>query len=228
MTHVEPRSNGGDELIVELVEFSVVLVAQANNPSILNPDFLRYNEIVSPDWQVEGSPISTPAFVQVSFKEGLTVTAELNRVVFEQTRGEWVVPEVAKRYIQQVPHVLYPAIGINPKFFLHSTDRYQPLMANMMRHQGTWMSFKEVVPAVQLRLVYSYDERKISLEVGQIEQTGDTQRLSDILFQANIHRDVDEPNVQARNKRIRSILDRWEDDLEDVRQLSKTLSGGMK
>lgn len=31
---------------IEIVGFSVVLVENSNDPSILNPDFLRYNEIV--------------------------------------------------------------------------------------------------------------------------------------------------------------------------------------
>ena len=229
MTRDRTRSNGGNEPSIEIVEFSVVVIATANNPSILNLDFLRYNEIVNPDWQVQGSPVSNPAFAQVSFEDGLTVTADLNRVIFEQkTGGTLVAPEVAKRYLQQVPHVPYSAIGINPKFFLRLTGEHLPLMESVARDQGTWMSFKDVAPTVQMKLTYGYEERTISLDVAQIEQTTGDQTFSGILFQANVHRDVEGPNAQARNKRIQSILDRWEDDLEDIRQLSKVLSGGMK
>ena len=35
---------------VDLVGFSVVVVAQSNNPTILNPDFLLHNGIVSSSW----------------------------------------------------------------------------------------------------------------------------------------------------------------------------------
>lgn len=229
MTQEKTRSNGGHGPSIELVEFSVVLVATTNNPSILNPDFLQYNEIVDPDWQVQGAPVLNPAFAQVSFEGGLTVTADLNRVIFEQkTGGKLVASEVAKRYLQQVPHVPYSAIGINPKFFLGSTGEHLSLIESVVPDQGTWMSFKDAVPTVQLKLTYSYEERTIFLDVAQIEPTIDDQTFSGILFQANVHRDVEGLNAQARNKRIQSILDRWEDDLEDVRQLSKTLSGGMK
>ena len=231
MTRDRTRSNGGNEPSIEIVEFSVVLVATENNPSILNLDFLKYNEIVDPDWQVQGSPVSGPVFAQVSFEGGFTITADQQRVIFDQkTGGKLVASEVAKRYFQQVPHVPYFGIGINPKFFLRSTGEHLSLRDSVVRDQGAWMSFKDAAPTVQLKLVYRYEDeaRTISLDVAQIEPTIDDQTVSGILFQANVHRDVDGTNAQARNKHIQSILDRWEDDLEDVRLLSKTLLGGMK
>lgn len=229
MTQDKTRSNGGNEPSIEIVEFSIVLVATANNPSILTPDFLQYNEIVNPDWQVQGSPVSNPVFSQVSFEGGFTITADQQRVIFDQkTGGTLVASEIAKRYFQQVPHVPYSGIGINPKFFLRSTGGHLSLMDSVVRDQGAWVSFKDVAPTVQLKLTYNYETRTIFLDVAQIEPTIDGQTVSGILFQANVHRDVDGPNAQARNERIQSTLDRWEDDLEDVRQLSKILSGGIK
>ena len=228
MTQDTTSSNGGHGPSIELVEFSVVVLATENNPSILNPDFLQYNEIVGPDWQVQDSPILNPAFGQVAFEGGLTVKADLQRVSFEQLGGELVIPEVAKRYFQQVPYIPYSGIGINPKFFLRLTGEHPPLMENIVRDQGAWMSFKDVAPTVQLKSIYRYEERTISLDVAHIEPTIDDQPSSGILFQANVHHDVDGPNAQVRNKRLQSILDSWEDDLEDVRQLSTILLGGMK
>ncbi len=220
MTKGKTLSNGGNEPSIEIVEFSVVVIATENNPSILNPEFLKYNEIVDPNWQEQESPVSTPVFGQVSFKGGLTVKADQQRVIFEQPGDGLVVPEVAKRYFQQVPYIRYSGIGINPKFLLRSTGEHLPLIGSVMHDQGAWMSFKDIKPTIQLKLTYNYKERIISLDVFQIEHG--------ILFQANVHRDVDGPNAQARNEHIQSILDRWEDDLEDVRLLCKTLLGGMK
>lgn len=229
MTQDKTSSNGGDGPSIELVEFSIVVLATPNNPSILNPDFLQYNEIVGSDWQVlQDSLISNPAFAQVAFEGGLIVKAYPERVIFEQSGGELVVPEVAKRYFQQVPYFPYSGIGINPKFFLRSTGEHLPLMENIVRDQGAWMSFKDVAPTVQPKLIYRYEERTIFLDVAHIERTIGDQTSSGILFQANVHRDVDGPNAQVRNKQLQSILDSWEDDLEDVRQLSTILSGGMK
>ena len=41
---------------VKLVEVSVVLVTNQNDPSILNPDFLRHNKIVDAGLQVRDAP----------------------------------------------------------------------------------------------------------------------------------------------------------------------------
>ena len=122
----------------------------------------------------------------------------------------------------------YSGIGINPKFFLRSTGEHLSLMDSVVCDQGAWMSFKDAAPTVQLKLIYRYEARTIFLDVAQIEQTPDDPTFSGILFQANVHRDVEGSNAQTRNKRIQSILDGWEDDLKDVRQLSKVLSGGME
>lgn len=48
---------------ITLFEFSVVIVANFNNPAILNPDFLLYNEIVDSQYEVNDSPITNSRFL---------------------------------------------------------------------------------------------------------------------------------------------------------------------
>lgn len=212
-----------------LVELAVVLVARSNNPSILNPDFLRFNGIVSEGCDVAQSPISTPAFSQVVFKNGVTVTADPGRVIFtanDLTDENLEPPEIARRYLQQVPHAPYSAVGINPKFFVRSPSGV-PLVKRALRNQGLWTSFKDFLPAVNLKLVYAYSERTIFLDVADGKLTEDGDRFSGRLFQANVHREVMESNANIRNQKIGAILDRWESDRNDVRALiHKFCQGG--
>lgn len=202
-----------------LVELAVVLVARSNNPSILNPDFLRFNGIVSEGWDVAQSPVSTPAFSQVVFKNGVTVTADPGRVIFtanDSTDENLEPPEIAQRYLQQVPHAPYSAVGINPKFFVRLTSD-APLIKRVLRNQGSWTPFKDVTPAVNLKLVYAYSGRTILLDVADAKLTEeDGERFSGRLFQANVHRDVTDSNAHSRNEKISAILDGWEDDRKDV------------
>lgn len=116
----QSQSPGSHEGIdIKLIELSVVFVANSNNPSIINPDFLRYNKIVDDSYEVQDSPISTPAFSQVAFKNGIEVASTPDRIIFRQSgsldRETVASPEVAKRYLDCVPHVPYCAIGMNPK-----------------------------------------------------------------------------------------------------------------
>lgn len=221
MGQKQTNSNGGDDRNVDLIEFSVVLVATSNNPSILNPDFLRYNGIVDANRQVQEPCISTHAYSQVTFKGGLAVKADPDRVIFEQ-RGDKlaiediVCPEMAKRYLEKVPHVPYRAVGINPKGYRLSEGKAADRVADALIDKGSWMSFKDIIPDIQLKAIYRYDKRIIFLDITERRhrQTDDI-RLPGMLFQANIHRNIQETNPIKRIEIISSIFSSWKDDLFD-------------
>ena len=196
-----PGSLGGID--IELIELSIVFVANSNNPSIINPDFLRYNKIVDDSYEVQNSPISTPAFSQVAFKNGIEVASTPDRVIFKQSGSldkETVAsPEIAKRYLDCVPHVPYRAIGMNPKG-IATGQKPNPVM-NMLRNNGSWMSYKDVIPEGQLKAIYHYTEKTIFLDIADADVAEKNQTTSGILFQANIHRELTETDAESRNKR---------------------------
>ncbi len=224
MNQKEHDNDTGDG--IELVGFSVVLVSSLNNPSIMNPDFLRHNNIVDADRQLQGDPISTPVYAQVSFEGGLTVKAEPNRVIFEQTRNPLTkktvtCPAMAKRYLETVPHVLYTAVGINPKGYRRSPPEIPEKVTTAFRDKGSWMSFKDVCPDIQLRTTYMYEKRTIVLEVAEAKkQVEHGSTIPGILFQANIHRDISATNQQGRIEKMEKILQSWEEDLSDFLALT--------
>ena len=209
---------------LELIELSVVLVADSNNPSIINPDFLKYNGIVDAGFEVQDFPISTPAFSRVAYKNGITVTSDPARVLFQQTReltrANVVSPGIAKRYLQCIPHVPYRAIGINPHGFRRILGQEPNVIANMLREKGSWMSFQDVIPDVQLKAIYRYHGRVIFLDVINTHRTENDQKVPGVMFQANIHRDLAETNEPSRIRFLQSVLDSWESDLEDFRNLT--------
>ncbi len=215
---------------IKLVGFSVVLVANSNNPSILNPDFLRYNEIVDASQQVQGPPIAIPGFSQVTFESGLIVKAEPNRVIFEQSGDplakECVIcPDMAKRYLDKVPHVPYSAIGINPQGFRSSPADKPEKVSTALRDKGTWMSFKDVCPDIHLKTIYKYEKRMIVLEaIEGKKQAENASATPGILFHANIHRDISGTNQQERIEMMSKILGSWEDDLSDFYALVTKLN----
>ena len=209
---------------LELIELSVVLVADSNNPSIVNPDFLKYNGVVDAGFEVQDFPISTPAFSQVAYKNGITVTSDPARVLIQQTReltrANVMSPGIAKRYLQCVPHVPYRAIGINPKVFRRIPGQEPNVIAIMLRDKGAWMSFQDVNPDVQLKAIYRYQGRVISLDVMSTHRTENNQKVHGVMFQANVHRDLAETNAASRIRFLQSVLDSWESDLEDFQNLA--------
>ncbi len=215
---------------IKLIGFSVVLVSQSNNPSILHPDFLRYNEIVSPGLPVQGDPITTPAFSQVTFEGGLSVRSDPNRVIFEQAGDplatkDVLCPEIASRYLQKMPRVSYNAVGINPKGYRVSPAAAPEKISTVLLNKGASLSFKDMHPEIQLKTIYKYESRMIVLEIIEAKkQINDEPEIHGILFQANIHRDIPAMNPQKRVELMSKILTSWKDDLSDFDALVAKLT----
>ena len=225
MVHGQALESGSDGRDIDIVEISVVLVATSNNPSILNPDFLRYNKIVNSDRQVQDPHVSTPAYSQVTFEGGLTVKADPERVIFEQQGNalsvdDIVCPETARRYVKNVPHVPYRAVGINPKGFILSTAVSEEKVVNALVNNGAWMKFKDNTPNIQLKAIYRSNERTITLDIAEVRKKGtDGSEVPGLLFQGNFHRDIKDGKPQKRINRLTSVLQSWREDLSDFNLL---------
>jgi len=228
MAQSAQTTDSGREIDIALVEISVVLVANWNDPSILNPDFLRHNGIVDSGLQLNEKevPISTPVLSQAIFEGGIGVRAYPNRFVFEQ-KGEGLneiecpIPGIASRFVRTVSHVPYNAIGINIISLKSAKAGMDYNVSNALIDSGKWMTFKDIPPNVDLKAIYNYESRRITLEVrGVIDNRGnDSIERHGLWFHANIHRDIREINQERRNTRILSILDTWKDDISDFRNL---------
>ena len=203
---------------IELFEFSVVIAAKFNNPTILNPDFLRYNGIVDNQYEVNGSPITTPAFSQVIFNKGISVSSTPDQIIFQQTGDrlgskEICSPAIAVRYLKCVPHVSYSAIGINPKGLL--TNRPDNHVFSMLREGGSWIGFNDINPAVTLKTVYDFGDRKIAVEISESHQLAASKNITGTVFQGNFHHESKGQNVGSRINHLNSILEAWKRDLND-------------
>lgn len=201
-----------------LVEFSVVIVAQSHNPSILNADFLHNNGIVGEKWQPRENCLTSPMLSRVAFNDGLVVQADPLRVTIEQsgdalTKEALVCASAAKGYLKTVPHVRYIAVGVNSTCILRNIPLCR--VSDALRSGGDWMTFESVVPKFEFKATYEMEGRKATLDV----QDSSDESEPVAIFRVNIHREVDEPNQQMRLNSMLSALDFWENDLA----LSRTL-----
>ncbi len=215
---MQPQESCRQTEEVTLFEFSVVIAAKFNNPAILNPDFLLYNEIVDSQYEVGDSLITTPAFSQVKYKNGISVTSTPDQVVFQQAKSELnpdeiCTPSIAMRYMKCVPHVSYDAVGINPKGY--SANGHGNRVLNMLREDGAWSSFKDVSPAVTLKAAYDFGEKRIALEIFESQQLQSSEKTTQTVFQANFHRESRGHNVDSRIKHLNSIVESWQHDLRE-------------
>ena len=220
-----PAAAAGVEAGVMLMELSVVLVATQNDPSVINPDFLRHTGIVDPALQVKQPAVSTPVFSQVIFEGGLSVTAEPNRFIFGQqaqplSEDACVSPDIARRFLNVFPHIAYSALGINPKGFRPFDSEFLSSVSDALVGGGRWISFKDVLPDIQLKAIYNYESRNIVMDIGGVNiKENDGSESAGLLFQANIHRDIAENTQEKRIERLTSILSAWKNDMSDFSEL---------
>lgn len=208
------------------VEFSVVLVAEQIDASMLNADFLRYNKIVENKLQLVEPRISTPVFSQVPFEGNIVVRAEPNRFIFEQTGqplnvDECEIPEISKKFVEKVSHIQYKAIGINFKAFLQYNDKMNySIASSALIEGGKWASFKDVSPDIHLKAVYNYEARVITLDIGDIKiEKNNNDVMHGLSFQANIHRNLGEEDQMLLIRKVLSILSCWRGDVSDFNNL---------
>lgn len=184
---------------IRQLEFSLVVVANDHNPTILNPDFLARHGIVpeSRGWRVVEPAITTPPFAVVSYDSQVTVSVEPNRLKVADASASSGPPsskavDIARKYVEVLPHVRYTAAGINFRSFAERADANACLKDRFLK-SGPWDSKDHPLQTVGLKLVYTLDGGQLTLSVESevvIQRLeGETKPAPGILLNANFHRD---------------------------------------
>ena len=201
------------------VELGVVIVGSSHNPSILNPDFLRHNNIVPEEWKtVAGETFSSPMASQVSYRKGekaLLVSSDISRLAFLEKgaeKSDFVCPDMARRYLKTVPHVRYTAVGINPALRASVADGIgKDILTKSLLCSGPWGDYEGVSPVLEASFAYDLGGKKISLSVG-LDSTGQVdEKKGGVIFRGNIHRDIRSEKDSASI--AMEIVAKWRDDL---------------
>lgn len=199
---------------IELIQFSIVLVANDHNPSLINPDFLERTGIIDKEWgwKPKGDLITTPPFATVPYDSGVTITVETNKLQVVDQSG--AIPTRSRassiiiKYIDELPHIPYQAIGINFNGAVKRTDSGEYLKKHFLKI-GKWDTEESPLQSVGLKLVYDFSECRVVLGLDQAHKAGD-KREEAILASGNFHRDCD--NSKSANEQISDFVGNIEGD----------------
>jgi hypothetical protein len=193
-----------------LDNFAIVVLAQAHNPSILNPDFLKNQKIVDQSF-TPTNVICTPPVAQVSYKEGITIMAEFEKMQFTDTIAaripfESPIPDIATKYIRVLPHVRYTAVGIN--FVGHYPCKDRETAANLLPskflREGKWSSFGDAAPYVGINLKYLIGNVHCTIKLDTTDASRPNEAPSPVIvISSNYH--VDSDNVEE----IAALISDW-------------------
>ena len=189
---------------MKLLNHSVVIVAQAHNPSILNPDFLVRRSIVPEawGWQVGAPVVCTPPLAQVPYLSGISLICDPNKLQIVDASQKLDPPtskvgQIAEAYVTTLPHVPYTSVGVNFSAAVVNDDPDGFLVERFLK-DGAWNKSPDRVNAVDLRLVYPLDggHLRVSLDSGEIEDlaSGALGRHRVVVVGGNFHHDCSGAN----------------------------------
>lgn len=199
-------------------EFSVVIAAQNHNPTILNPDFLARNEIVNSTWALAEAPVCVEPFARVKYANGITITSELDKLVFTQTGDSLTenaieIHEMAQRYIVAVPHVDYRGLGINPKGDIEfsTEEACRRYIVETLIASGPWQTYGKAPVKASTRFLFELEGVKLFLTIQEAKakrRGGDTSPV--VMFAANFHYELSSIAREQVLEMIKSALDKWQ------------------
>ncbi len=212
-------------------EISIVIVAKNHNPTILNPDFLKYNEIVPEDWELAEAPICVEPMAQVTFKNGINIVSQLDKVIFGETiqakNTEKVeVPSIARKYVETLPHVDYRAVGINPKGHVEfdSGDKLRKYLIETFLAPGPWSNIGEAPVKTSFKFVYSLAQSLCNLTIDEaVLQIPNKPPTSVLLFAANFHHELIKDKKEERLSELYEIVENWQNDLKTFKEIANKI-----
>jgi hypothetical protein len=206
-----------------LKTFSIVIVAKNHNPTLLNPDFLRTNEIVSEKKKVTET-LTTPPVSIVKYEDGLSITLELEKFQVQQPardefKEEWESSQIAINFVRTLPHVSYKGVGLNWVGVVPQTSPEEWLKKRFIA-SGPWNNEKFNLDSVGIRFTYALTGESrcnLTLDAGEVRDFSGKKEAG-ITVGANYHHDVG-PKIAEVEKSI----NKWRSHQKHFIQLIRTI-----
>jgi len=188
----------GDFSVMEMINTSVVVLAEQHNPSILHPSFLERQGIVEKDWAVtDGSILSTPPYSTVQYTNGIKFVVEMNRLqIFDESLSNGLersyAPILAKRYTEVLPHVKYLAVGMNFVAAFPKDNAAEYLISRCL-NKGEWRELPNaVLGAAGIKLVYKLPNSilTVNLDLG-VSKRSEDEKADGMLLRGNFHMPIE-------------------------------------
>jgi len=185
-------------------EFAIVVLAQSNNPTILNKDFLRTNKICPYELEpIAESILCTPAVSKIEFKNGISIFVDTDKISFTnisvKTLNDYTfLSDIAISYLETLPHVKYTALGTNftGHFEELSSNNVKEFLLEKFFSEKAWGKTNPPSSSLTLNFAYKRDNIRFNINLGQGALKDANGSLKELLFlKANCHRDLLSPPV---------------------------------
>ena len=149
------------------------------NPAHINPDFLRFNDIVPSDWVVVRPVLAEPALSRVDYSNGVSIFGSDEEVSFRQVNllnddVELLVPELASRYLETPrPGLIVDSVSIEPTCVLKYPPSGEPPLQPKVSHRfNTAVLIDQIEPQMLISSMYRFHDKDVAVTIS--EESTDT------------------------------------------------------
>ncbi len=210
---------------LSVLNTSVVVLAEAHNPSILHPAFLVAQRIVPPDWELAEAPVCTPAISLAKYRNGVVFTAEVEKFQVLQNAPSLSspIPDLVARYLDALPHVHYTAVGINVAGCVECPEAPQWILERFVR-QGAWNDATLRPKAVGVKFIYPAEGAVLNLscDAALIGQGSENCRVPVVLVGANYHTGVSREHALAE---VKQAISKYRERVEYFSKIAQIVLG---
>jgi hypothetical protein len=208
-----------------LQELGIVVAMQQPNPNLVTAEFLALSGIIPFDWQLARQPVNNDDISQLFFTNGISISAEPNRIMFGETIGDkelntLTIASIAQKYLDIFKQAKYQAIGINVRSYSPQADALTA--TQFVNHQlladGSWQNFGTAPIQAALDLVYTLPGRQLNLEIKAANiQFAEQEANPIILFSGNFGYNLSNSNDSFTA--AQQVLATWQTDLSLYQEL---------
>lgn len=208
---------------LEIQELAIVITAKNYDPSLLNPNFLKYSQIVPEDWELAKQPVVSNRGSQIVFNNGVYIAAQPNRLMFvealndKEDKTDARIPQLVHRYIEILRTIEYQAVGINFRGYTTCTNttvaENSYLLDNFIQ-PGEWQDCGIKPVKAGLNLAFEYENRQLGLSINEAGlKMPDSEQVPIVLYSGNFNYDLTSEKPEQVLPKLNSAITNWQQDL---------------
>jgi hypothetical protein len=214
--------------IKEIEELAIAISAKNLNPTMLSEEFLKFSGIVPNDWELAKPSVLNPNFAQVTFQNGVSVIAQPRTISFLEPiatadSSELKSPNVARQYVEKLPHAEYQGLSVSPKSlipFPGRQDAARLYITTTLLAPGEWQEFGKAPVQAGLNLLYQLEHCQFTLSINEARlQISEQAGIPALLFAGSFNYPILSESQSERLEQLDQDLARWHSDLEAFREV---------
>ena len=210
-------------------ELAIVIAAKDLKPSIITPDFLKYSGIIPGEWEFASKPVVNNNGARFSFKNGLNIIAEPNRVVVAETISQKLdasrnankttetilTPSIISKFTQALPNLDFQAVGINPRGFVAfgEEDAANKFITQKLLAPGAWQEEGEETMRASLNLIYKLKRAPLALNITEAALNQKEKKIPIVIFSGSFSYQVAGNSNEQKLGYVNQVIGNWFTDI---------------